>query len=305
MQQMTNTDSDSDNVEDNSYSFVLKSSLLSIWVPCVVGSRQTPRLFLISSVASLSAKLLMLGFVVIFIILNIKPYHNHSFLLCEQQSELERFNFSQICSFSNKNFSSCFSFDTSEKIFQKFRICNPDELKIQLYILGAVLFSSILSLFCGYKLHQIRTFDKLFRRSFELPYLGKIVHRSLFRELVKDGNVEALDGILSSGKMFGEQLNDPTSAGQTALRMLLEKNDLADLLEKMLNAGADPVRRVSGAEHPFVIVSGRGQHQYLEILLKADTVHHRCLIMKLSFFLQKVSHILVSLFLGQNYQFSY
>ena len=274
MQQMTNTDSDSENVEDNSYSFVLKSSLLSIWVPCVVGSRQTPRLFLISTVASLSAKLLMLGFVVIFIFFNIKPYHNHSFLLCEQQSELERFNFSQMCSFSNKNFSSCFSFDTSEKIFQKFRICNPDELKIQLYILGAVLFSSFLSLFCGYKLHQIRTFDKLFRRSFKLPYLGKIVHRSLFRELVKDGNVEALDGILSSGEMFDEQLNDPTSAGQTALLMLLEKNDLADLLEKMLNAGADPVRW-GKMGNSLEIVSRRGQHQYLEILLNANTVFSR------------------------------
>ena len=149
MQQMTNTDSA--NVEENSYSFVLKSSLLSIWVPCVVGSRQTPRLFLISTVVSLSAKLLMLGFVVIFICFNIKPYNNHFFLLCEQQSELERFNYSQICSFSNENFSFCFSFDDSEKIFQKFRICDPDELKIQLIILGAALFSSLLSLFSGYK----------------------------------------------------------------------------------------------------------------------------------------------------------
>ena len=264
-----------ENDDSNSLSYILKSSLLSVWVPCVVGSDQTPYLFLYSSLSSLAAKLFILILVVILVAFSIIPYSNHSFLLCAHQSELEHFNESQICSFSNKNLS-CFSFNSTAPIMHKIRYCSDDENLIRILLVLVTLLPSLLSFFAAYKLHQVRTFYNLFKRNQSL-------HKSLIRTLVRERNVDKLEGILRDRNKI-KQLNEPNAATKTALHLALEQNLSNCILNLMVKSGGDPLMTDTNSESCLEIVSRKGHHEYLDILLKAEILNTseeaRCLIMK-------------------------
>ena len=168
-------------------SFVIKTVLTSLWLPCVVGTQSY--LFLLSSLCSLIYKNSL------FLVAALLNYTgvirvNVFLLLCVDESETEMYE--------KRNLTKCYSlqncFNSSRSTFeQKIRICNENE-KYEFFLLSFLLliFLSALSVFASIKLENLTDPVFLYKstRTFFCFRTSPVVHRSVVFTLASSDSDE-------------------------------------------------------------------------------------------------------------------
>ena len=181
--------------------FVLKASTFSVWLPSVVGNiTDFPKMFLISSIASLAAKVVTLATAVSLALAGFQDHiqKNHFLILCRENTTLNQGN-------SENNIVYCDSwkdcFNSTDNLQQKIRICGDSETSFRLYLLLALVVSTLLALLATHKLNRISDYEKLFQDSKYFLFIfptQPVVHRKLLLDTVEQDNKELLEDILKS-----------------------------------------------------------------------------------------------------------
>ena len=158
-------------------------------------------MFIISSVASLAAKVVTLTVAVALAAAGLQEHvqPNHFLLLCRDNATLNQ-NINE-----NNEIGFCISwedcFNSTNNLQQKFRICKHSETSFHLYFLLGLTVSTIFALLATFKLHKISDYEKLFQDSKSFLFLfptKPVVHRKLLLDTVKKNKTELLKDILKS-----------------------------------------------------------------------------------------------------------
>ena len=167
--QETETRKDLDDTEDETDEhFEVKSSLTSVWLPCVVGSKS--HIFVTSVMISQINKLFLLAFAILLNYLEMIDV-NVFLLWCRNFERIQNSTDLTICqqpySITNPEIPPCYDPSSNEIILQKVRICGPrdSENLLRIIILAITLLSSLLSAVASYKLAKIVDYFTLFRTS--------------------------------------------------------------------------------------------------------------------------------------------
>lgn len=201
------------NKESESFNF--KAAIFSVWSPCTVGNQKWT--FLISSIASLVAKVVLLATAVCLAYSGLLPniHKNHFLLWCHSNETRPMGSDIEMCSFSN---GSCFS-DIAQNITQKMRLCEPHvETPLRLCILAAVIISSLFYLLATYRLHRLSDFLVCYRETKTLMWFvptEPYVHRSLLLKMINEGEIQYLKEVLETTNSLS--LNGQDILGNTPL----------------------------------------------------------------------------------------
>ena len=188
------------NSEDNRF-FRIKSSLTSIFVPCVVGKRSEPNTFLVAALTSLLVRLLA---IYITATINLPSFirSRTTLLVCTSEEGLTDLNQNSICSGLE-----CLAFCSSdanvdnemECFASRFRRCNDDEDYIWRTILHLTLvLTTLLSVVSSFRLAYLSNYVNLYNasRGCCCCFLAPIVHRSVLFSFIQDGKIENLRTVL-------------------------------------------------------------------------------------------------------------
>ena len=223
-------------IQDEDFIFLIKSSLTSLWLPCVIG--KAPYTFILSAVVSHIYKN------AIFVLAVLLNYHNvldtNIFLLwCTDESKIGKYEERNIVICDSLQ--SCFNGATrvDGEVQQKIRIgCQAMEDSIFFLVFYVSLLSlSALSLVASFQLHAVIDYSVLYERS--KKFFGfktaPVVHRSLVFTLAEsDKKHEMLDEVARNNK---EMINRPRR-GETPLHHAA-KRAAAKCAEVLLRNGAE------------------------------------------------------------------
>ena len=204
--------------EEEKY-FLLKSSICSQWVPCIVGNFRD-RTLLISAVASFTTRTVALFAVLLLVTFDFpESLQKRTVLLfCHDAETLRGLRLNNTC----VRFS-CFSLDSNDSsISQKYRICEDNDKSFEYAGMAILVVSNILSLLSIFWLHHVSNFSNLRQISKCWPAFcpcRPIAHRSLVMKYIKKGNANELEEVLrGSGQEAGSrQDGDGFSPAEAAI----------------------------------------------------------------------------------------
>ena len=224
-------------------------------LPSVVGPPES-KFFLISSIVSLTNKLILLT-VAVLLVLYTNIDTNPLLLWCQNNKtiDVERelnqtksdIEFCQFPKVQNISLPSCWN--PERGLHHKIRICGEKQTEhyVRFCLLGFVILSSALSALASYHLHKLSDYIQLYKKTQSLLLCIQTrpeVHRSvLFRLSKDDRNEKELEEMLQKSaprkNQYNPMVNRPNSEGETPLHNST-KAGAKKCTEVLLKTGAIP-----------------------------------------------------------------
>ena len=225
-------------------------------LPSVVGPPES-KFFLISSIVSLTNKLILLTVAVLLVLytnIDTNPLllwcqHNKTIdVECELNQTRSDIEFCQFPKVQNICLPSCWN-PEERGLYHKIRICGEKQTEhyVRFCLLGFVILSSALSALASYHLHKLSDYIQLYKKTQSLLLCIQTrpeVHRSvLFRLSKDDRNEKELEEMLQKSaprkNQYNPMVNRPNSEGETPLHNST-KAGAKKCTEVLLKTGAIP-----------------------------------------------------------------
>ena len=261
-------DDSTDTEDETDEYFEAKSSLTSVWLPCVIGSKS--HIFVTSVMISQINKLFLLALAILLNYLEMIDV-NVFLLWCRNFDRIQNSTDLTICqqpyTITNPEIPSCYDPSSNEApILQKVRICGPrdSENLLRIIVLTITILSSLLSAIASYKLAKIVDYFTLFRRSkrFLCMKTDPIVHHSLiFKLCISDENEQVLREVLKNRNTtyssYLKTIVNMTQQGETALHISTRSKAVQSSL-LLLKAGSELKENGDGRLPPILHLALEG-----------------------------------------------